>query len=211
MGSDYTFDITLLSVPVVLGLDVNNWERESESCSVESHFLQPHGLYSPWNSPGQNTEVDSHSLLQGNFPTQGSNSGLSHCRGILHQQRHQGSPRILEWVVYPFSSGSSWPRNIAVFQNNAKSLEADSLPAEPLGKPQQLGRKDTKWERAGQAVRTGHGIKDWFKIGKGLHQCCIFSSCLFNLYAEYITWNARLDEAQAGIKISRRNINYFKS
>ena len=54
---------------------------------------------------------------------------------------------------------------------------------------------------------TGHGMKDWFQIGKGVHQGCILSPCLFNLYAEYIMRNARLDEAQAGIKITGRNIN----
>ena len=56
-------------------------------------------------------------------------------------------------------------------------------------------------------VRTRHGTTDWFQIGKGVHQGCILSPCLFNLYAEYIMWNAKLDEAQAGIKISGRNIN----
>ena len=56
-------------------------------------------------------------------------------------------------------------------------------------------------------VRTGHGTMDWFKIGKGVHQGCILSACLFNLYAEYIMQDAGLDEAQAGIKISGRNIN----
>ena len=54
--------------------------------------------------------------------------------------------------------------------------------------------------------RTGHGTTDWFQIGKGVCQGCILSPCLFNLYAEYIMQNARLDEAQAGIKIARRNI-----
>ena len=53
-------------------------------------------------------------------------------------------------------------------------------------------------------VRTGHGTTDWFQIGKGVYQGCILSPCLFNLYAEYIMQNARLDEAQAGIKIARR-------
>ena len=56
-------------------------------------------------------------------------------------------------------------------------------------------------------VRTGHGTTEWFQIGKGAHQGCILSPCLFNLYAEYIMRNARLDEAQAGIKIARRNIS----
>ena len=56
-------------------------------------------------------------------------------------------------------------------------------------------------------VRTGHGTTDWFQIGKGVHQGCILSPCLFNFYAEYIMKNAQVDEAQAGIKIARRNIN----
>ena len=56
-------------------------------------------------------------------------------------------------------------------------------------------------------VRTGHGTTDWFQIRKGICQGCILSPCLFDLYAEYIMWNARLDEAQAGIKIAGRNIN----
>ena len=62
---------------------------------------------------------------------------------------------------------------------------------------------------AGQeaTVRTGHGATDWFQIGKGVHQGCISSACLFNLYAEYIMRNAGLDDAQAGMKIACRNIN----
>jgi len=65
---------------------------------------------------------------------------------------------------------------------------------------------------AGQeaTVRTGHGTADWFQIGKGACQGCILSPCLFNLYAKYIMWNAGLDEAQAGIRIPRRNINDFR-
>ena len=62
---------------------------------------------------------------------------------------------------------------------------------------------------AGQeaTVRTGHGTTDWFQIGKGVRQGCILSPCLFNFYAEYIMRNAGLEEAQAGIKITGRNIN----
>ena len=84
---------------------------ESESCSVVSDSLRSHRLYSPWNSPGQNTGVGSLSLLQGIFPTLGSNPGPLHCRQILYQLSHKGSPRILEWVAYPFSNGYSWSRN----------------------------------------------------------------------------------------------------
>ena len=79
--------------------------------SVVSDSLQSHGLYNPWNSLGQNTGVGSLSLLQGIFPTPGPNPGLPHCRRILYQLSHKRSPRILEWVAYPFSSGSSQLRN----------------------------------------------------------------------------------------------------
>ena len=65
---------------------------------------------------------------------------------------------------------------------------------------------------AGQeaTVRTGHGTIDWFQIGKGVHQGCILSPCLFNFYAEYIMRNAGMEEAQAGIKIAERNISNLR-
>ena len=65
---------------------------------------------------------------------------------------------------------------------------------------------------AGQeaTVRTGHGTTDWFQIGKGVHQGCVLSPCLFNFYAKYIMRNAGLEEAQAGIKIARRNFNNLR-
>ena len=59
-------------------------------------------------------------------------------------------------------------------------------------------------------VRTGHGTTDWFQIEKGVHQDCILSPCLFNFYAEYIMRNSELEETQAGIKITRRNINHLR-
>ena len=116
-------------------------ESESESRSVVSDSVWPHGLYGPWNSPGQNTGAGSLSFLQGIFPTQGSNSGLLHCRWILCQLSHQGNPqgsissvqslscvrlfatpwdytvhgtlqaRIPEWIAIPFSRGSSQSRD----------------------------------------------------------------------------------------------------
>ena len=101
--------------------------KDKKGCAViisEVKFTQscltlcdPHGLYSPWNSPGQNIGVGSLSLLQGIFPTQGSNPGLPHCRRILYQLSHKGSPTILERVAYPFSSRSS--RLISILQRKS--------------------------------------------------------------------------------------------
>ena len=88
-----------------------------------------------------------------------------------------------------------------------------------LCRSQQTGKFFKRWEyqttlpapweiflQVETKVRTRHGATDWFQIGKGVHQDYILSTCLFNLYSEYITWNARLDEAQAGIKTAGRNI-----
>ena len=105
--------------------------KESEIHSVVSNSLLHCGLYSPRNSPGQNTGVGSLSLLQGIFPTQGSNPGLPHCEQILYQLSHRGSPRILWQVAYPFSRGSSRPRN----RTGVSCITVYSLPTELLGKP----------------------------------------------------------------------------
>ena len=99
------------SLPTELWGKPFRYNIASERDSVVSDSLWPHELYSLWNSPGQNTGVGSSSLLQGIFPTQGSNPGLPHCRWILYQLSHKGSPRILEWGAYRFSRGSSWPWN----------------------------------------------------------------------------------------------------
>ena len=81
------------------------------SRSVVFYSLRPHGLYSSWNSPGQDTGVGSLSLFQRIFPTQGLNPGLLQCRWILYQLSHKGRLRILEWVALPFFRGSSQPGN----------------------------------------------------------------------------------------------------
>ena len=83
-----------------------------------SDSLPPHGLYSPWNSPGQNTGKGSLSLLQVIFPTQGSNPGLPHCWRILYELSYKGNPRT---------------------EPGSPALQADSLPAEPPGKPKDTG------------------------------------------------------------------------
>ena len=109
-------------------------EKKSESRSVMSNFLQPHGLYSPWNSPGQNTGLSCHFLLQGIFPTQGSHPGLPHCRWILYQLSHKGSPRILEWVAYPSPADLPNPG----IELGSPALHVDSLPTELWGNATQF-------------------------------------------------------------------------
>ena len=81
--------------------------NKSASSSFTSYSLGPNELYSPWNSPGKNTAVVAFPFSRGSSQPQGSNPGLLHCRQILYQLSHKGSPRILERVSYPFFSGSS--------------------------------------------------------------------------------------------------------
>ena len=90
------------------------WGGQSTEVSALASFFPKNTqdwspLYSPWNSLGQNTGVGSLFLLQGILPIQGLNPSIPHCRQILYQLSYKGSPRILEWVIYPFSSRSSWP------------------------------------------------------------------------------------------------------
>ena len=102
---NYLFILGGASRSVLLKYD---WKWKLLSCV---QLFATHGLYSPWNSLGQNTGVGTLSLLQEIFPTQGLNPGLLHYRWILYQLSHEGSSRILEWVSYPFSNGSSQSRN----------------------------------------------------------------------------------------------------
>ena len=94
LGSFFSHEVEQVQVLWVYGVQPNIYIYESESCLVISDSPRPHELYSPWNSPGQNTGVGSLSLLQGIFPTQGSNTGLPHCRRILYQLGRKRSPYI---------------------------------------------------------------------------------------------------------------------
>ena len=116
--------------------------------------------------------------------------------------------RILEWVA--FSSPGDLPN--PEIEPRSPALQADSLPAEPgMGIPDHLTCLLRNLYAGQEATaRTGHETTDWFQIGKGEHQGCILSPCLFNLYAEYIMRNAGLNEAQAGIMIAGRNINHLR-
>ena len=128
-------------------------------CSVVSDSLRPYGLYSPWNSSGENTGMGNLSLLQGIFPTQGSNPGLPHWGQILYQLSHQGRPRILEQVADSFSSRSSRSRN----RTRVSSI-ADRL-------------------------FTNRAIREWLMetLTLGGHFCALhhFWSCLFEVLAMF--------------------------
>ena len=110
------------------GEGIKKWR---EGRWVMSDSLWPHTLCSPWNSPGQNTRVGSLSLLQEISPTQGLNPGLPHHRWNLYQLSHKGSPRILEWVAFPFSRGSSQPKD----QTQVSHIAGRFFTSEPPGKP----------------------------------------------------------------------------
>ena len=115
---------------MILLLNFGIYIRVRFFLSLIINTLQPYGVCSPWNSPGQNTGVGSCSLLQGIFPTQGSNPGPPHCRQILYQLSHQGRPRILEW--YPIPSPGELPN--PEIEPRSPTLQADSFPAEVPGK-----------------------------------------------------------------------------
>ena len=104
------------------------------SRSVMSDSLLPHGLWPtrilcPWESPGKNTGVGCHALLQGIFPTQGSNPDLPHCRWIFYQLSHEGVPRILEWVPSPADLPNSG------IKPGSPAVQADSLQLSYQGSP----------------------------------------------------------------------------
>ena len=122
---------------------------ESESRSVLLTLCDPHGLYSPWNSLGQDTGLGSLSLLQGIFPAQGSNPGLPHCRQILYQLSHKGSPRILEWVAYSFSGRYS-PRN----QTGVSCFAGRFFTTELSGKAHKMQRGPQKTQADEGGIRT---------------------------------------------------------
>ena len=123
---------------------------------------QSHGLYSPWNSPGKNTGVGNLSLLCGIFPTQGSNSGLPHCRQILYQWSHQGSPRILGWVTCPFSSRSSQPRNQSRVSCIAGRCFTSWATREALLKKIMFTKEDYKM--TGNFCRKSDSLEEWLRI-----------------------------------------------
>ena len=109
---------------------LSNWVHRIQFSSVahSCRTLCDPMEYSPWNSPCQSTGVGSHSLLQGMFPTQGSNPGLPYCRWIFYQLSHQGSPRILEYLLYFTSASGIFPlQNVIHFHFTIDWIELWSI------------------------------------------------------------------------------------
>ena len=129
-----------------------------ESRWVMSNSLQPHGLYSPCNSPGQNTGVDSYSLLQGSSQPRDQTDLSCIFRQILYQPSHQGSPRILEKVAYPFSSEPSWPRNRTV----VSCIAGGYYPPHPYQEKMQWA----KVKRKKQKLESWASSRRWWWTGK---------------------------------------------
>jgi len=157
----------------------------SESRSVVSNSLRPYGLYIPWNSPGQNTRVGSHSLLPGIFPTQGSDPGLQHCRQILYQLSHKRSPTRKNWCFWnvvlqktlasPLDSKEIKPVNLK--GNQARLLigradaEAEAPILWPPNEKNQLIRKDADvGEIESRRRRSDRGWDGWIASPTN-HQC----------------------------------------
>ena len=157
------------------------------SDSVRPHRQQPTRLLCPWDSPGKNTGVGCHFLLQRMHACK--LSPFSHVRlcATPWTAAHQ-APLSTGFSRQEYWSGLSFPFT--------------RLP----------GWAQCNYRYAGQraTVRTRRGTTDWFQIGKGVCQGCILSPCLFNIYAKYIMRKARLYEAQAGVKIAGRNINNLR-
>ena len=129
----------------------------SESRSAVSDSFRPHGLYSPWNSPSQNTGVGSHSLLQGTFPSQGCNPGLPRCRRILYQLDHQGSPEAITRRRACPARGAG--RVVAAETQEVRRGESDHRWPEPL--PSQCRGRPTAQARSSRgAARRFGGVEE---------------------------------------------------
>ena len=164
------------------------------SDSVRSHRWQPTRLLCPWDSPGKNTGVCCHFLLQ-----KQRNQRSNYKHPLAHRKKNKRISEkhvlLLYWV-----HKSLW----LCGSQQWKILKA-------MGTPDHLTCLLRNLYAIQEAIiRTGHETTDWLPIGNGVHQGCILWPCLFHFCAEYIMWNVRLDEAQAGIKIARRNINNLR-
>jgi len=188
---------------------------------VRLHRRQPIRLHRPWDSPGKNTGVGCHFLLQRMKVTRESQVAQS-CPTLRDPMvcSPPGSSvhgifqaRVLEWgVIIDYTKAFDCLDNSKLW----KILKEMGMPNHLTCLLRNLSRNHSFLRNCGQeaTARTRHGTTDWFQIGKGVHQGCVLSLCLFNLYAEYIMRNVGLEEAQAfsrrRFKIAGRHINNLR-
>ena len=163
-------------------LPLDQFPSESESCSVVSNSLQACGLYSPWNFPGQNTGVGSLSLLQGVVPTQGSNTGLLHCRQILYQLSHQGSP--ISFLELPRND-----QNLAGLEQQKSTL---SQFWSPKIQNHCTGRAVLPLEFPGVGVGMGVRVCPLPLLAPGVTLCSLTGSCVTPVSGSILTWPSSL-------------------
>ena len=190
------------------------------SDSVQLHRLQPTRLPCPWDSPGKNTGVGCHFLLQC-MKVKSENEVTQLCPTLSDPMDCSlwGSSilgismaRVLEWGAIAFSEKSIYFCFIDYIQAfDCVDLNKLWKILQEMGIPDHLACLLRNLYAGQEAtVRTKRGITNWFKIGKGVCHGCILSPCSFNVNAVYIMQNAELNESQAGIKISGRNINNLR-
>ena len=129
-------------------------------------------------------------------------------------RKGRGSRDQIANINYIVEKARKFQKNICFWLSQSFWLVIHTIlwkTLQEMGIPDQLSCLLRNLYAAQEAtVRTRHGTTDWFQIGKGVHQGCMLSPCLFNLYVEFIMWNARLDETQAGIEIAGRNTNNLR-
>ena len=189
------------------------------SDSVQPLRRQPTRLRCPWDSPGKNTGVGCRFLFQC-MKVKSESEVAQSCPTLLDPMycSPPGSSvhgifqaRVLEWGAIAFSEPGSEPWINTCSESVYMRIWCLVIILKEMGIPDHLTCLLRNLYAGQEAtVRTGHGTTDWFQIGKGVRQGCMLSPCLFNLHAEYIMRNAGLEEAQAGIKIARRNITNLR-
>ena len=166
---------------------------ENESYSVVSNSLRPYGLYSPWNSPGQNSEVGSLSLLQGILPTQGSNPGLQHCRRILYQLSQREAQE--NWSGLPIPSLAD-PPNPGIESGNP-ALQVDSLPTELC-----VSMQGDPGSILGSESSPGEG-NDY-----PLQYSCLENSMDREAWRDYSPWSPKESNTTEWLTLSLRQISF---
>ena len=162
----------LLENKMFINPDGTLFTSENESCSVMSDSVRPHGLYIPWNSPGRNTGVGSCSLLQGIFPTQGSNPGLLHCRWILYQLSHKMTQMVPLRASVPTKEELQSAVGCEHPQGAVSSPLPDRMPTTELSCPLVCDRRRPSGASQRYCCQSGNTVAFWKKLGVNINTLC---------------------------------------